>query len=413
MHADASLLGSSALLGDDAIAVLTPAVAVAGGALLSARATQLRYHPGQRLAVRYAADVRWADGTRRSETLGAVVQRKPLPADLAVVESTDGARVGVWRYPHDPFLPGLPHAAYDEGARAVLAQLGIDVTKVTVEPVVYRPASRAVLRVTSGRGCVYLKVVRPRVAPRLRAAHEAFGTVVRVPRCLAWSDELGLIVLETLEGEPLTRSLVDGGRLPSPAEVFGLVAAIKDVPLAHAAKPTGAEHHTELLAAALPSQRDRIMTLASHAAAGSGAPHTVHGDYYHAQVLTTAGTISGLLDIDGARAGSAYDDAAMFIAHLVALAHVHPQAAQRIHDYRADAEALLGADLDAGLLHAAVTGALLGLATTSFRRQETDWRQRTLDWLDLVDAWVAHTVPQPSKRALRSLSSPPHRPAGT
>ena len=397
MDADPALPGSEALLSAEAYSVLSPAVAAAGGTLLAARPSQIRYTPGRRLVVRYAAEIEWGDGSRRTETLGAMVQKRPLPDDLAVLEGDDGSRIGVWRYPHDPFLPGLPAAAYPDGAKAVLAHLGIATTTVHLEPLVYRPASRAVLRVTADDRVVYLKVTRPGRATRLQAVHEAFGAVTRVPRCLASSDALGLTVLEALRGVPLTRPLVDGSPpLPDPVAVLDLTARIRDVHLPEVeggrSAPAPVRDHVTTLGIAVPQEQQRLQRLAALSIdAGAPVEQTVHGDFYEAQILVDeTGAVTGLLDIDGAAPGSSTDDPAAMVGHLVGLSHVHPAAAPRIDDYRRRLVADLAHIVDGDRLHAAVTGVLLGLATTPFRRQDAGWQAQTASWLDIAEAWADH-----------------------
>lgn len=390
---DPALPGSEVLLGGDALSVLAPAVAAAGGTLLEVRASQIRYTPGRRLIVRYAADVAWGDGERRTETLGALVQKRALPEGLAVLEGEDGSRIGVWRYPHDPFLPGLPAAAYPDGAQAVLAHLGIGTSTVRIEPVVYRPGSRAVLRVTADDRVVYLKVARPGKAARLQAVHEAFAAVMSVPRCIASSDPLGLLVLDEMPGVPLTRPLVDGGALPSPMDIAALTQQIREVVLptveGNRSVPAPVADHVSILSAAVPHEVERIKRLADLAVdAGAPQEHTVHGDFYEAQILVDdAGAITGLLDIDGAALGSRTDDPATLLGHLLGLAHVHPTAATRINGYRRDVQDRLAAGIDPDRLCAGVTGVLLGLATTPFRRQDPGWATQISGWLDVAERW--------------------------
>lgn len=392
---DPDLPGAADLLGPNAAAVLAPAVEGAGGRLRSAVATQVRYDPGRRVTVRYGAEVEWADGTQRTETFGALLQAEPVPEGLAVVEGDDGTRVGVWRYPHDPFLPGLPHAAYPHGARAILRELGVTAGEVTVEPVVYRPGSRAVVRMRADRATVYVKILRPSDVAPLRALHDAFVDAVPVPRCIGWSEPLGLVAFPALPGQPLTRPLVDGGRLPAPRELLDLLERVRAVPVPSAGGDRRAlDTYARLLCVALPGEGARISELAGRAIElGTDVDGTVHGDFYEGQVLVTDGTVTGLLDIDGARAGDVLDDPATLIGHLVGLGHVHPKSAPRIAAYRDELlrEPTLAAD--ASRLRSAVTGVLLGLATTPFRRQERDWAERTRGWLDLASSWSTGGVP--------------------
>jgi hypothetical protein len=389
--ADPELPGAELLLEPDVAALLAPAVGGAGGCLHAARATQVRYQAGRRMAVRYAADVEWADGSRRTETLGALVQAEPLPEGLAVVRGDDGIEVGVWRYPHDPFLPGLPHAAYPEGARQLLATLGVRAERVTVEPLVYRPSSRAVVRIRAEGLLLYVKLVRPHRTEALVALHERAGERVRVPRVLGSSMPLGLVALEPLGGAPLTRSLVDGGALPDPEALLALLDALAEVALP-AGTPEGVPavaSHARLLTTALPSAASEIEDLAAMALdLGEPATRPVHGDFYEAQVMVDAtGEVQGVLDIDGMRWGAPHDDPATLLGHLVALAHVHPARAEAIDAYRRRLERIV--DADPALVRRAALGVLLGLATTSFRRQEDDWPGRTQGWLDRCRSYAA------------------------
>jgi hypothetical protein len=406
---DPRLPGVGSLLGDAAREVLVPAVGAAGGRLRTVHVTQVRYTPGGRVLVRYAAEVEWADGSRRTETFGALLQsravRAPdageaaddeLPSGLSVVERADGVRVGVWRYPHDPFLPGLPHAAYPEGVRQILERLGVGpqgragAGDIRLEPLVYRPGSRAVIRVRAGGAALYLKVLRPGAATRLRELHDAFGPHVPVPRCLGWSDELGIVALEALGGATMTRPLVDGGALPPPSALLGMLRRLAhaEVPSSPAPARGGIHGHASLLSTALPAAAGEVEDiLAAAADVGTGPPRTVHGDFYSAQVLVRDGVISGLLDIDGARPGGPLDDIANLCGHLVALAHVHPGSAGRIDTYRAEVTEALGA-VDHPALQRMTLGVLLGLATTPFRRQEPQWEERTMAWLAACRAFM-------------------------
>ena len=390
MNDDAALPGSEVLLGAGSQRLLAPAVAAAGARLLGLRASQVRFEPGRRLVVRYAAEVEDAAGNRSTETLCAVAQSDSLPEGIPVVD-VDGANFGVWRYPHDPWLPGLRQVASPRGVRALLAALDLATTVARVAPVVYRPGRRAVLRVTANRGELYLKVVRPGgKASRLQALHATFGSQVAVPRCLAADDALGVVVFEALCGKPLTRPLVDRGSLPAPAAIAALVKRVQTVQLPHN-PPRAAnsiDHQAAVLRFAVPDERDRIARLVDAARDESGADLvSAHGDFYERQILVDdAGEITGLLDLDAARTASATHDPATLIGHLIGLAHVHPKVASRINAYRRELEDQFA---DVGDLRPAVLGVLLGLAATPFRRQSQDWVAKVSAWLDVAEGATA------------------------
>ena len=386
---DPALPGAAQLLGPQAPVLLARTVEGAQGQVLRARPTQVRYDPGRRLTVRYAARVQWPAG-ERTETLGALIDAAGPPPGVEVVEA-EGAIVGVWRYPHDPCLPGLPHAAYPHGVRQVLRAMGLPAEAPRIAPLVYRPCRRAVLRVLrTGDHELYFKVVPPTETAPLRAVHDAFTRTTPAARCLAWADDRGLLVLPALSGVPLTRVLLDGGPLPAPTAIAALVRAIRAVELPPECRGRAADvgWYAQLLRRAVPGSASLIDDLAG-AATGRTLPAetTTHGDLYPAQLLIDGGAVTGLLDLDGSRIGSVVDDPASLVAHLLALAHVRPAAAARIHAYRRELQPLLAAQVDPAAFAAAVTGVLLGLATTPFRRQEPDWRARTVAWLELARTW--------------------------
>src|SRR5690625_951921 len=114
----------------DAMALLQPVVAAAGGTLRTARLTQIRSDRAGRLFGRYSTTVCWNDGVERTETFGSVSHEGELPDGLAIIGTDDGAQAGIWRYPNDPFLPGLAHVAAPGAAARMLAEMGFTVRDV-------------------------------------------------------------------------------------------------------------------------------------------------------------------------------------------------------------------------------------------------------------------------------------------
>lgn len=115
------------LLGGEAQGPLRALIETASGELLSFRPRQVTHQqppPGGQSStiVQYGAQVRWAGGQVASETLvmatgGRIRQR-------AAVVDGDGVRVGIWRWPFDPDLPGLASAVDADTVSALLADLG-------------------------------------------------------------------------------------------------------------------------------------------------------------------------------------------------------------------------------------------------------------------------------------------------
>lgn len=144
---------------------MSAVLAAAGGELLQWRTRQVDYQQGSRTTVSYAARVRWTDGSETDETLGACDGE--LPA--ATARLSDGTtEIGMWRFPFDPDLPGLPMVCDPARIRRLAAEVGVG-AGARVRLRAYRPRRRAVVQVTTDKGSALVKVVRP---SRVEALHE-------------------------------------------------------------------------------------------------------------------------------------------------------------------------------------------------------------------------------------------------
>lgn len=414
---DPALPGAPVLLNRDAVAALLgPAVEAGGGSLENATPHHARYQRGRRLAVRYGVGVSWPDGRRTTETYAALIDAEGLPAGIAVLDGGAGTRIGVWAYPYDPFLPGLPAAAAPASVRRLLIELGAQDGPVRISPRVYRPTSRAVLAVTGAGGSCYLKVLHPDRAEALHALHEALSDRLPVPASYGYAGPQGIVVLEALRGEPLSAALTAGAPVPSPHDLLDLLDRVAEAP-ASVGQPTPPEEaladHVATLARLLPSEASRATAIAE-AATGDWVPdRTVHGDFYEAQVLVERGRVTGLLDVDRLRPGDAVDDLATLLAHLEVLAWARPATAARIRAYRDGVAEAAGARVPTDDLGRRVAGALLGLAGWPFRAQRPGWPAQTSGLLDLAERWLpAGAGPRSQvahESALMSLSSSSQR----
>jgi hypothetical protein len=145
------------LTGADAGAALTIGVAAAGGNLLSWRPRLVQECRGGAVAA-YAVKVRWPDGRVRDETFAATTARAP---DGALVLDGGDAHIALWRFPHDPDLPGLAAAADAQAVARLLGDLGLGAGPVRLTVRAYRPRRRAVIEATGPAGRLFVKAVRP------------------------------------------------------------------------------------------------------------------------------------------------------------------------------------------------------------------------------------------------------------
>src|SRR5688572_23070137 len=188
--------------------LLDAALAPAGGRVGRVEPRQATWRPGRSLTVRYDARVTWPDGAATDEMLVATTGR--LHPSALVLEAGD-VQVGVWRVPHDPWLPGL--AAITDPARLGPLLDALDVAPGRAEHriVSYRPGRRAVVRVRRAGVTLFVKVTRPDQAQPLHDRHVALAPAVPVPRSLGVDPARGLVVLQGLGGTLLRHRLAVPG----------------------------------------------------------------------------------------------------------------------------------------------------------------------------------------------------------
>jgi hypothetical protein len=392
-HHDPGLPAARTLLGAGADEMVAVAVEAAGGRLGALRHAQVLYRPGRSLTVRFSAVVDWAGGARSTETIVAVAHVDGPPAGTLVLEADD-ERVGLFRYPHDPSLPGLLTAT---SPGAVGELIGRPVVPDGLTVVAYRPARRAVVRAALvGGGERYLKVVPLDQVDGLADRLERLEGVVPAPRVLARHADLGIVELEALTGSTLRDALRhvdpdDVTSLPPPQAVVAMLddlAGADDAGLpAQWSTLDAGRGHGALLAAVLPESASRVAALVARLGPDTTAPVVVaHGDLHPAQLLVTGSSISGVLDLDDLGRGTRIDDLATFLGHLVALgAEARMPAATRYVD---EALPVMAAQVDPADLRRRMAAVVVGLATGPYRVQQPGWPEACRRRIALAEHWV-------------------------
>lgn len=396
---DDGLPAAAELLSGDATAVLDAAVQPLGATVTKARARQVLYRPGRRVVVRFDVTLRLVSGAEERATLVAVGARGDLPTGVMVVEldaphgqpADQPVRIGVWRYPFDPALPGLAAVLDPARVRALLDGFGVPPGPVTLTARAYRPERRAVVEATTSGHRLFLKVLPGEQAGALHRTHRLLAANLAVPDSLGWSPELGVVVLEPVPGETLRHALRAGAPLPAPAALLEQLDALSAVPIAGKAR-TGpikaAVTHGRMLAAVLPVCADRLAALADQLGEEASQPVvTVHGDWYENQVLVAAdGTPTGLLDVDGAGPGAHVDDLATMAGHLLTLSVT---GTARAHAYAEDLLKVFAQVVDPAQLRRRTAAVVVGLATGPFRVQQRGWQDATRARLDMAEDVLA------------------------
>lgn len=377
----------AALVAAEPADLLEAVVEASGGRLRAAAREDVAYRPGRSASVRLAAEVE-RDGVVGRE--GWVVHAEdPLPAGTLVLEGPAGA-VAVWRVRDDPALPGLRPALDVQAVGGMLRALGLPSDGVVLELLAYRPQRRAVVSASTPTHRVFLKCVPPGRVGALHARHAACREVgLPVPHPLGVDERLGLLPLTPLHGQPLRGSLMrPAAALPSPADVIELVARFAEVRLQEPARAPvrQARGHAALLRTVLPAAAGEVDDLLAGVAAAEDAdepPVVVHGDLYDQQLLVVDGTVTGVVDVDGAGLGHRADDVANLLAHLLVLAEVAP-ADRGVHAWLPAVAAQARDRHDLDQLRQRTAAVLLGLATWPHSRRSDDWELRTRQLLSLT-----------------------------
>jgi hypothetical protein len=404
---DAALPALPVLLGQPTD-LLDAALAPAGGRVRRVEARQTTWRPGHSLTVRYDARVAWPDGRVTDEML--VAATGTLHPQALVLEAGD-LRVGVWRVPHDPWLPGL--AAITDPARLsrLLDSLDVAPGRADQRLVSYRPGRRAVVRVHRAGVTLFVKVTRPDHAQTLHDRHVALAPAVPVARSLGVDPTLGLVVLEGLGGTLVRHRLaVPGAPLPGPGAVLALLDRLPAPADGARAPGWRAPQWAALLGRLRPNQTTSLHWLAHELAAVDARRDdhlvAVHGDLHEAQLLAQRQRISGLLDVDTYGLGHRVDDLATLIGHLATLALTSPRHSS-IERYATGLLAGFDPAVNPVLLRYAVADVVLGLATGPFRVLEPAWPTNTDARIALAQRWAASArrVAQ-----MRQISARPHSP---
>lgn len=390
---DAAIPARDILLGPRSVDILDEAFSPLAAACVEARPVQVRYRPRTYVTVEYRATVRWSNGSETNETLVAHTGK----VEKAVLLLVDGSTVAVWRYPHDPLLPGLSAATDVQSVGSILQSLDAPSAGVSLRRRAYRPRRRAVIEASTPESRIFLKVVRPSKVAQIQQAHHAAAGRVPVPYSHGWDDELGVVAIQALPGDTLRNGVRrDPRSQPGGPALIDLLDRLVDVegvtrrvdgPIARI------EDHVEVLSAVMPSLRSRLTELADRLAVEDSTPVVVHGDFHASQVITSAGAIVGVIDVDTLGLGQRADDLANMVGQLSTLAgsgaddpfRLYGESLVRHFDQQTNPR-------DLRIRTAAV---VLGFATGPFRVLQDGWRTETERRIGLAERWADSAAQAP------------------
>ena len=350
------------------------------------RVQHLQYDPGKWVRASYVTE--WQGMARSVDNQFAV-------------ELVKGGTERWFRFPDDPYLPGLrPAVSVLEATELIKKYVGAGPRSLQIDLMRYRPASRAVLWHSTnwqgggGEEPLFVRVMSPKRVPRLLMGTKlAESSDFIIPRIVGCWAEGGVIWSDSIRGETL-RTLVRKGKPPDPHLVLDHL-----VPLWSGYLPPGAVP-LDLLAAFRMTERLMSHLLRDEEAgqalqqvvdtlgpfAESWRPSALaHNDFYDAQMLLTPSGRLALVDLDQTGPGDPMLDVGNLLAHLNTMAHfgVAPEACadyrRRLRSSALDRFGWAQQDLD---LREAF--ALFRLTSNYVRRLRSNWSKRVEDGLSLV-----------------------------
>ncbi len=360
----------------------------------------VHHRPGAGVTVCYivVVDSPDADGTlvRTEEYVCASTARLAHPDDVLAKLQSDGTKVGLWRYPHDPELPGLPEACSPDQMSRRLGQ------PVSIELMSYRPTRRAVVKVLQdGKALAFGKVLRLAQARDLANRHRVLQQAhVPAPRLLMETSN-GIVLTAVMNGEPLANIISRGMGNRAPQILRALVSVLDSLPstvLAFPQRPSWserAEHYAHAAATALPEEAQRCQDLAERinallplAPVGPVVP--VHGDFYEANIYMhkSLAQVAGIIDVDSIGPGYRVDDLACLLGHMSVLPHLAPKAypfvPQDLAQWRVACESMV----DPVALNTRCAGVALSLIAGAKRMDGREWKRDAIGRLVTAEWWM-------------------------
>ena len=352
------------------------------------RVDRLSYRPGRRATATY--DIRWPDDFWQID-------------DKITIEMVMGKPLKLFRFPDDPYLPGLPAAVSAVDARELLTKyVDIRPRRVRLEMIRYRPASRAVIRCTTsgkmndiGRSILYCRVMRPRRVSRLMTAATLVGSSGFVlPRLVGCWTEGGVVWNVRIPGVNV-RDLVFEGNPPEPHRILDHLERLWSTPVPEGVRRrnilSGFETVQRTLSHLLQEQEskellERIVETLEPWVKQWRPTVLAHNDFYDDQMLFIPSTASlALVDFEETALGDPMLDVGNMLAHLSRSVQMGAPQAVEIYWSRFRNTALERYGWETRDLDLREAYCLFRLATNPFQSLTENWREEIVAGLSVVD----------------------------
>lgn len=245
-----------------------------------------------------------------------------------------GVWIRLWRFPNDPYLPGLSmvgvKAALSELIRKIDSRFDIQ----TVKNITYRPGKRAVFRVQTNFGYFYVKVTTSSNASRIVKVHDLIGNHIKTAELIGIARD-DILFFSELKGEDfLSMANPDYGEISNfLVEAEKSLSFLKTDTTAKRKVVANVDWYLSILKANVTHETFHQISLAVDRLPTVGALRDstfIHGDFHLGQIKFTPSGI-GILDFDNAGMGLVEEDqSTMLASSLFGLAaNTNPQVKSR------------------------------------------------------------------------------------
>ena len=352
------------------------------------RAHHFTYRPGARALVSYVAQ--WQRGRWVEE-------------DQFAAELVAGCPARLFRYPDDPYLPGLPLAASPIDAHQLLDKhVRISAQRLRVDVVRYRPGTRAVLRYIASwrqrpmdKVNFFVRVMPATRVERLLEAAELFRqSRFDLPRILGCWKDGGVVWMSEVPGNTV-RTLIQEGAPPDPQLILDGLADLwfaraqpgksRPLDLRGSFKMTADLLSQLLLEKEAGQLLKPVLDVLGPFADGWRPSSLAHNDFHDDQVILTPEGQLALVDFEEAGPGDPLLDVGNMLAHLRWMARFGnaPETWDTYHSqFRAAALTRFGWESQALDLREAFV--LFRLSSGPIRQLRPDWARRVETGLTLA-----------------------------
>jgi len=344
------------------------------------RLQYLVYRPGSRALVGYVTEREWDRWVVEEQFAFELLAGKEEPR--------------LFRYPDDPYLPGLALVADPLTAHELLPKfVALQPQRLIVERVRYRPSVRAVLRHharwrrrDTAAVTLYVRVMPVEAMARFLTAGELVSrSGFAIPRLLGHIPEQGVVWLASVPGKTV-RSHIRRGSPPDPQLLLDGLAPLWSAEADDLGRSrnvaAGLRSTRGLLWEVLPEGKAhptlrRLLRDLTPFAEAWVPTALAHNDFYDDQVILTPTGRLALVDFEEAGPGDPLLDVGNMLGHLRWMSHFNKKGSA----YAAYRQELLAATLerfgwDTRELALREAYALYRLSTNSIRNFRDDWQER-------------------------------------